>query len=146
MISVSRSRGASSATSNGRIRPEGRLEPRSPSRNGFADFFPLPRSGGIPRESKKPSHAVLRAAAGLTAAGRSLPGPRTAIEAATVAARQQNGENTMATIGTFTASNNGFTGSVKTLTLNVKATFVAAEKDNDKAPDYRIRAGATDYA
>jgi uncharacterized protein (DUF736 family) len=49
----------------------------------------------------------------------------------------------MATIGTFTASNNGFTGSVKTLTLNVKATFVATEKDNDKAPDYRILAGAT---
>ena len=39
----------------------------------------------------------------------------------------------MATIGTFTASNNGFTGSVKTLTLNVKATFVATEKENDKA-------------
>jgi uncharacterized protein (DUF736 family) len=52
----------------------------------------------------------------------------------------------MATIGTFTASNNGFTGSVKTLTLNVKATFVATEKENDKAPDYRILAGATDYA
>ena len=51
----------------------------------------------------------------------------------------------MATIGTFTASNNGFTGSVKTLTLNVKATFVASEKDNDKAPDYRIRSGATEF-
>ena len=52
----------------------------------------------------------------------------------------------MATIGTFTASNNGFTGSVKTLTLNVKATFVATEKENDKAPDYRILAGATGAA
>ena len=52
----------------------------------------------------------------------------------------------MATIGTFTASDNGYTGSVKTLTLNVKAKFVATEKDNDKAPDYRIFAGATDYA
>ena len=51
----------------------------------------------------------------------------------------------MATIGTFTASNNGFTGSVKTLALNVKATFVATEKDNDKAPDYRIRTGATEF-
>ena len=51
----------------------------------------------------------------------------------------------MATIGTFTASNNGFTGSVKTLTLNVKATFVATEKENDKAPDYRIFAGATEF-
>ena len=51
----------------------------------------------------------------------------------------------MATIGTFTASNNGFTGSVKTLTLNVKATFVATEKENDKAPDYRIFAGVTEF-
>ena len=51
----------------------------------------------------------------------------------------------MATIGTFTASDNGYTGSVKTLTLNVKAKFVATEKDNDKAPDYRIFAGATEF-
>src|SRR5882757_10315831 len=70
----------------------GPAAPRSPSRNGYAGFFPLPRSGGIPREAKKPSTAVLRRAAGLTAAGRSLPGPRTAIEAAMVVARQQNGD------------------------------------------------------
>jgi uncharacterized protein (DUF736 family) len=47
----------------------------------------------------------------------------------------------MATIGTFTASDNGFAGSIKTLTLNIKAKFVASEKENDKAPDYRIFAG-----
>jgi hypothetical protein len=46
----------------------------------------------------------------------------------------------MATIGTFTAADNGYTGSVKTLTINVKAKFVATEKENDKAPDYRILA------
>jgi Protein of unknown function (DUF736) len=54
-------------------------------------------------------------------------------------------ETTMATIGTFTAADNGYTGSVKTLTLNVKAKFVATEKENDKAPDYRIFAGATEF-
>ncbi|WP_316202895.1 MULTISPECIES: DUF736 domain-containing protein [unclassified Bradyrhizobium] len=48
----------------------------------------------------------------------------------------------MATIGTFTASDNGYTGSIKTLTLNIKAKFVASEKDSDKAPDYRIWAGS----
>jgi len=58
-----------------------------------------------------------------------------------VAARQQT-ETTMATIGSFTASDNGYTGSVKTLTLNFRAKFVPTEKDNDKAPDYRIIAGA----
>ncbi|WP_315828392.1 MULTISPECIES: DUF736 domain-containing protein [unclassified Bradyrhizobium] len=48
----------------------------------------------------------------------------------------------MATIGSFTASDNGYTGSIKTLTLNIKAKFVASEKDSDKAPDYRIWAGS----
>ena len=51
----------------------------------------------------------------------------------------------MATIGTFTASDNGFIGSIKTLTLNFKARFAPSDKDNDKAPDYRIFAGATEF-
>ena len=120
--------GASHAASNGRIRARGTAAPRSPSRNGSAGFFPLPPSGGIPRGTKKPSAAVLRDALGLTAAGRSLPGPRTAIEAAIGAARQQR-KTTMAIIGTFTAADSGFGGSVKTLTLNFRAKFVPIEKD-----------------
>jgi uncharacterized protein (DUF736 family) len=142
VVSISPFMGASDATSNGRIRPEGRLRLDRLPATATAGFFPLPRSGGIPRGKKKPSAAVLRRAAGLAAAGRSLPGPRTAIEAAIGAARQQR-KTTMATIGTFTAADNGYTGSVKTLTLNVKAKFVATEKDNDKAPDFRIFAGTT---
>jgi len=51
----------------------------------------------------------------------------------------------MATIGTFTASDNGYTGSVKTLTLNVKAKFVATEAENEKAPNFRIIAGSTEF-
>lgn len=51
----------------------------------------------------------------------------------------------MATIGTFTASDNGYVGSIKTLTLNIKARFAPSEKDNDKAPDYRIFAGTTEF-
>ena len=47
----------------------------------------------------------------------------------------------MATTGTFTAADNGYGGSVKTLTLNFRAKLVPTEKDNDKAPDYRIIAG-----
>ena len=50
----------------------------------------------------------------------------------------------MATIGTFTKSENSFSGQIKTVTLNVKAKFAPAEKDNDKAPDYRIFAGQTE--
>ena len=51
----------------------------------------------------------------------------------------------MATIGSFTKTDTGFSGSVKTLTLNVKATFRADDSENDKAPDYRIFAGATEF-
>jgi uncharacterized protein (DUF736 family) len=52
----------------------------------------------------------------------------------------------MATIGTFTKTENDFAGAVKTLTLNVKARLAPSEKTSDKAPDFRIFAGQTDYA
>ena len=53
----------------------------------------------------------------------------------------------MATIGTFTKNENGagFTGAVKTLTLNVKAKFVPTEGDSERGPDFRIFAGATEF-
>ena len=52
----------------------------------------------------------------------------------------------MATIGTFTKTANGdITGTVKTLTLNVKAKFVPTEGDSERGPDYRIFAGATEF-
>ena len=48
----------------------------------------------------------------------------------------------MATIGTFTKTTDGFTGSINTLSLNVKsATFRPNDKSDDKAPDFRIFAG-----
>ncbi len=52
----------------------------------------------------------------------------------------------MATIGTFTKNENGagFTGAVKTLTLNVKAKFTATEGDSERGPDFRIFAGRTE--
>ncbi len=55
----------------------------------------------------------------------------------------------MATIGNFKRDDNGqFVGAIKTLTLNVKTvTFREVEKeddDSDKAPDFRIYAGATE--
>ena len=53
----------------------------------------------------------------------------------------------MATIGSFSKDDAGnYNGAIKTLTLNVKqATFRKAEKDNDKAPDFRIFAGQTEF-
>jgi len=50
----------------------------------------------------------------------------------------------MATIGTFTKTDTGFSGTVKTLTLNIKATFRVDEKESDKAPDFRIYTSTTE--
>ena len=43
----------------------------------------------------------------------------------------------MATIGTFTASENGFTGMIKTLSLSIKVKFVASEKGGARLPHFR---------
>ena len=53
----------------------------------------------------------------------------------------------MATIGTFTQHEDGsISGAIKTLTLNVKAAVLRPnEKSDDKAPDYRIFAGQTEF-
>ena len=51
----------------------------------------------------------------------------------------------MATIGTFTADKDGFTGTLRTLTLNVKAKLVPNDKGgNENAPDFRIQATGYD--
>ena len=52
----------------------------------------------------------------------------------------------MAQIGTFTQGENGvLNGTIKTLTLNVKAAIRPSDKDNDKAPDYRVFAGSVEF-
>ena len=52
----------------------------------------------------------------------------------------------MAQIGTFTKGENGtLNGTIKTLTLNVKATIRPSDKDNGKAPDYRVFAGTVEF-
>jgi uncharacterized protein (DUF736 family) len=49
----------------------------------------------------------------------------------------------MANIGIFTAQNDSYTGTVRTLTLNVnvKVKIVPNNKESENAPDYRIVAG-----
>jgi uncharacterized protein (DUF736 family) len=48
----------------------------------------------------------------------------------------------MSNIGTFTKQEDGFAGTLRTLAINVKVKFVPVAKDSDKAPDYRVLAGA----
>ena len=52
----------------------------------------------------------------------------------------------MSTIGAFHQQADGsYAGAIKTLVLNIKAVQLrAADKENDKAPDFRIYAGATE--
>jgi len=53
----------------------------------------------------------------------------------------------MATIGTFTKSDDGaYTGAIKTLTLNVKqARFQKVASESEKGPDFRIFSGSTEF-
>ncbi|MBN8713844.1 MAG: DUF736 domain-containing protein [Xanthomonadales bacterium] len=47
----------------------------------------------------------------------------------------------MANIGTFTADKDGFTGTLRTLTLNVKVKLIPNDKgDRENAPDFRLQA------
>jgi len=62
------------------------------------------------------------------------------------ATRQTHGDDKMATIGTFTTNGNGFTGTIKTLNLNVKARIERVETPSDKGPQFRVYAGSVDYA
>jgi uncharacterized protein (DUF736 family) len=60
---------------------------------------------------------------------------------------EPEGDQIMATIGYFTKSDTGYTGytgSVRTLTVNAKARFAVAEKEKDNAPDYRVFAGTAE--
>jgi uncharacterized protein (DUF736 family) len=47
----------------------------------------------------------------------------------------------MANIGTFTKTQDGFTGSITTLTVKTKATLKPAEGNSETGPDYRVFAG-----
>ena len=51
----------------------------------------------------------------------------------------------MANIGTFTADKDGFTGTLRTLTLNVKVKLVPNDKgSSENAPDFRLQAAGHD--
>ena len=48
----------------------------------------------------------------------------------------------MATIGTFTRDKTGYSGAIRTLTVNIKARFVPNDaRKSESAPDYRIFSG-----
>jgi uncharacterized protein (DUF736 family) len=51
----------------------------------------------------------------------------------------------MAQIGTFTRNEDGsFTGTIRTLNINTKATIKPVVSDNDRAPNYRVGANGVE--
>ena len=51
----------------------------------------------------------------------------------------------MPTIGTFSATSDGYVGTIRTLTINVKTKLVANDtKANERAPDFRVYAGGAE--
>ncbi|OFX00271.1 MAG: hypothetical protein A3E78_00030 [Alphaproteobacteria bacterium RIFCSPHIGHO2_12_FULL_63_12] len=52
----------------------------------------------------------------------------------------------MAIIGAFKKTDDGYAGTIRTMTINVKAAFIANDKNgNDKAPDFKIVAGDREF-
>ena len=92
------------------------------------------------------AHPVARARRGPElGARRPLPRLHEAIEAAIGRLRSQASGGYHGTDGSFTRDDAGnFTGTIRTLTLNVKATINPSPKEHDKAPDYRFTASGTD--
>lgn len=51
----------------------------------------------------------------------------------------------MAIIGTFSAVNDGYAGSIRTLTVNARVKILANDrKESEGAPDFRVSLGATE--
>jgi uncharacterized protein (DUF736 family) len=108
------------------------------------DLLPLPPSGGIPREATR----SLSPPSSANAAGQGC-GPVVAALTDRPSrprwsrAWKQQQEITMAQIGTFTRAEDGsYAGTIKTLSLNIKARFLPAElSENEKAPNLRVMAG-----
>jgi uncharacterized protein (DUF736 family) len=109
----------------------------------LAIFFPCRQAAAFLARQQDPSarHPPLTLQA--KAAGRSLRRSPIAIKIAMIAGLEQQQEITMAQIGTFTRAEDGsYTGTIKTLSLNIKARFLPAElSENEKAPSLRVMAG-----
>jgi uncharacterized protein (DUF736 family) len=118
---------------------------RSPAlpRNGLLAIF-FPWASPIPRATTRsldpPSSAALRAVKAAVRPSqrgqRAVKGPRWSRVHRAVK------EITMAQIGSFTRDEDGsYTGTIRTLSLNIKVRFVPAESSqNEKAPDLRVLA------
>src|SRR5882672_3103887 len=91
-------------------------------------FFPLAlpflADAALQKTAARPSSSALRPCG----CGRRQAGFETSIEAAIGAAEINDRRLNMATIGTFTKTNDGFTGTIQTVGLKAKVTIAPVEK------------------
>jgi hypothetical protein len=105
-------------------------------------------SAVIPRETRKPPVRRPPLRFGSSSASSIAPGLLIAIEAAKGGLGSQQGEITMANIGSFKKSGNDYSGSITTLSLQAKNVRIVPEETraNDNAPSHRVYTGKVDYA
>ena len=125
------------------------------SDRGRLRLDPLYRNGGPPtffpwrlrlhssRAKKAAGSPSSAYATALTSASSIVPGLLIAIEAAKGGLGSQQGEITMANIGSFKKSGNDYTGSITTLSLQAKTVRIVPEeaRANDNAPSHRVFIG-----
>jgi uncharacterized protein (DUF736 family) len=71
----------------------------------------------------------------------------TAVKAAVVAELEQRRKRTMANLGIFTRTSDGFTGTVRTIDRSFPLELtVAAQKSKETSPDYRGFSGQAEVA
>ena len=111
------------------------------ARNGSADLLPLDRDAFLAsQEARLPPRSGLTVQADRPVALRPPSRPHWAASATVQ-------ENDMAQIGTFTRDEYGaYSGTIKTLTINVKASIKPCDRDNDKAPTTGSRPTASSSA
>src|SRR4029077_11971499 len=105
--------------------------------------FPAAQRRHSSRGNKIAHPAILRFAAGPRLRDGRCGAQRSPSRPRWSRAWKQQQEITMAQIGTFTRTEDGsYTGTIKTLSLNIKARFLPAEpSENEKAPNLRVMAG-----
>jgi uncharacterized protein (DUF736 family) len=97
----------------------------------------------FPREPRKSRRRHPPLCSGPTGAASIACGLSIAIEAAMVAGSNSQGENDMATIGSFKKSGNEFQGEIVTLSVQAKGVRIVPEtnRTSDNAPSHRVFVG-----
>jgi uncharacterized protein (DUF736 family) len=109
-----------------------------------AAFFPCRLRRHSSREPTKPYPAALHCVSALLGCGPIVPDLSDSHRGRdSRGPKHQERLCIMANIGSFTTTDNGFIGSIRTLTLNVKVRFIRIENHSDKGPHFRILAAGS---